>query len=405
MTYLHQGLFAALALAISGCSRGTSPPTHAIQLMGQQVGVLTRTVEVSAGGRSVTSERAWKMAVDGAVVESSSRTDLQLDDRDRLVSYARSGDFGSARQAGFPGAVFILEEARGPLSRAASGDEVVLSVLDPTSLGVVPATLLPGEGDVRFRLPHTHGLLRVDDNGEWTELRQGPVRVVAGPVETVDEPPDVAELLGRPSAVIERPRRARVLRVRTGGEELTIEAPLRDEIPRPPVVDRSDERARWRKAEPGIEVGSPELRAIVEPLAAVAPDRRTLVEALVPEVAARLSSAPEPGLPSALGALAQGSGNCNDHAVLFVALARTAGVPARRIAGLVYLDEPAPGFYPHEWAEVWMDEPVGWVPVDPAFEQRIADAARIPLVTGGQAPLWTVLDQLGTRSVEIVEVR
>ncbi len=405
MTTTRIALLAAFTLGTPACRSSSPAPTHGIQLMGEQVGVLTVVSTATDSGRTVTSDRAWKMTVDGAVVESASHSELVLDDRDRLISYARSGDFGSARQAGFAGAVFALEEARGPLKRAAAGEEAVLNVLDTTSLSVVPATLVGSDGEVRYTLPHTSGALRVDAQGQWTEIRQGPVRIVRGDVREVDSPPDIARLLGRPSEPIERPRGVRFLALDTPAGRVTVESPLRDEIGRPPVREADPAHQRWLAAEPGIEVGSDELVAIVGPLARVAPDRRALVEALVPEVAKRLSSAPEPGLPSALGALARGSGNCNDHAALFVALARTAGVPARRVAGLLYLDQPAPGFYPHEWAEVWMGDPVGWVPVDPAFEQVIADAARVPLATSGQAPLWTVLDRLGNWSAQIVEVR
>ena len=54
-----------------------------------------------------------------------------------------------------------------------------------------------------------------------------------------------------------------------------------------------------------------------------------------------------------------GAGDCNEHTVLFVALARALGLPARTAVGLVYLDG---SFYYHAWPEVWLGE---WVAVDP----------------------------------------
>lgn len=51
-------------------------------------------------------------------------------------------------------------------------------------------------------------------------------------------------------------------------------------------------------------------------------------------------------------------GHCWDFSDLFVTLARSAGVPARQVAGWLY------GTSGHVWAE-WYDPRRGWVPVDP----------------------------------------
>ena len=90
------------------------------------------------------------------------------------------------------------------------------------------------------------------------------------------------------------------------------------------------------------------------------------------------SSAPT-AAPSALETLQTRLGDSNEHAVLFVALARASGIPARTAAGLVYLGGD---FYYHAWAEIFLN---GWVPVDPTFGQFPADAAHIQLSRGGLA--------------------
>ncbi|MBM3290217.1 MAG: transglutaminase domain-containing protein, partial [Candidatus Hydrogenedentes bacterium] len=58
-------------------------------------------------------------------------------------------------------------------------------------------------------------------------------------------------------------------------------------------------------------------------------------------------------LTNALEVLDSLEGDCTEHSVLFVALARAAGLPAREVAGLIYMDGGKPGFYFHEWAKVW----------------------------------------------------
>lgn len=69
-------------------------------------------------------------------------------------------------------------------------------------------------------------------------------------------------------------------------------------------------------------------------------------------------------------------GDCTEHSVLFIALARAAGVPARMVLGLAYMNDPerGPSFVMHQWAEAFAG---GWIPVDPSFGSTPADAARI----------------------------
>ena len=74
----------------------------------------------------------------------------------------------------------------------------------------------------------------------------------------------------------------------------------------------------------------------------------------------------EPGVTevttTAAHALETGRGVCQDHAHLFIACCRAAGVPARYVSGYVDPghDEPAAS---HAWAEAWI-EGAGWVDVD-----------------------------------------
>jgi len=65
---------------------------------------------------------------------------------------------------------------------------------------------------------------------------------------------------------------------------------------------------------------------------------------------------------TAAQALAIGRGVCQDHAHLFIACCRAAGVPARYVSGYV---DPGPGepAASHAWADVWI-EGEGWVSID-----------------------------------------
>ena len=83
-------------------------------------------------------------------------------------------------------------------------------------------------------------------------------------------------------------------------------------------------------------------------------------------------------IPNALQVLETRAGDCNEHAVLFAALARAVGLPARVVAGVVYADG---AFLYHAWDEVWLGS--GWLSVDPTFDQMPVDATHVKLVEGG----------------------
>jgi hypothetical protein len=61
--------------------------------------------------------------------------------------------------------------------------------------------------------------------------------------------------------------------------------------------------------------------------------------------------------------LERGHAECYAYSVLFTALCRAAGVPARQIWGL-YMKPDGTGFASHNWCEVYIVGP-GWVPIDP----------------------------------------
>jgi transglutaminase-like putative cysteine protease len=67
---------------------------------------------------------------------------------------------------------------------------------------------------------------------------------------------------------------------------------------------------------------------------------------------------------TAATALAQGAGVCQDHAHLFIAAARTMGVPARYVAGYLLAGPEGDELHEtHAWAEAFV-EGLGWVGFD-----------------------------------------
>lgn len=94
-------------------------------------------------------------------------------------------------------------------------------------------------------------------------------------------------------------------------------------------------------------------------------------------------------------------GDCTEHAALFVTLARAAGIPAREVGGLLWVEELG-AFGGHAWAEVALDG--RWVPVDPTWGQVPADPAHIRLADAPHLEA-AALSALRSGGVVVLEAR
>ena len=102
------------------------------------------------------------------------------------------------------------------------------------------------------------------------------------------------------------------------------------------------------------------------------------------------------GVPSALRTLHRGAGDCNEHAHLYVALSRAAGIPARVAAGLAFVGGK---FYYHAWPEVFLQQ---WVAVDPTFGQFPADASHLRFTVGGLGRQAELLRLMGALQIVVL---
>jgi Transglutaminase-like superfamily len=128
------------------------------------------------------------------------------------------------------------------------------------------------------------------------------------------------------------------------------------------------------------------------------PWRRSLL--IYEWVFSRLDKEPVVSIPSALEVLEQKRGDCNEHTVLFTALARAAAIPTRIAIGVVWSDE-LEGFYYHAWPEVHVGD---WIPVDPTLGQPVADATHVKLLSGGIETWPRLLPFLGKLEIEVLDV-
>ena len=354
-----------LLLLLLGCSDDPLAAPDGVRswseivLGGTRVGVVSRVQTAPSGRRVSWREARYLWQRDGNQTLSVHTSSVQLGARGQAVS-------AMARERGLPvrrwsGQAWVARDA------AVSGElptgEVTL--LDPSALTVRSTTVARTvDGWTWTAGAGASVTLKTRPDGPW--LAWGGLQI-----RPIDQEPDplvpieVSTLLRRPSPPLDRARSAMRASFRVGTETVQVNRPLWLEIPA-----REGQR----------------------------------LMALVSEVRSRLSWAPTPGSVGAMGALASGAGDCNEFAELFVGLARERGLRARPVSGLVYTapEDLGPGLDLHAWAEVWV-EPVGWVAVDPALDQRVADATHLPLARG--ATIEAALAELGTGvDIAILEV-
>jgi len=96
-----------------------------------------------------------------------------------------------------------------------------------------------------------------------------------------------------------------------------------------------------------------------------------------------------PVISNALDTLKTRRGDCGEHAALFVALCRAAGIPAREVAGLAYTETGGGILGGHAWAEIYAGGK--WYTFDPTFGQANADPLHIKVAEGGMSGMGGML--------------
>jgi hypothetical protein len=105
---------------------------------------------------------------------------------------------------------------------------------------------------------------------------------------------------------------------------------------------------------------------------------------------------------TALSVLRAGEGECQSHANLYTALARSQKIPTRIVTGLVYTEDV--GFLYHAWAESFVNG--SWVSVDPTLDQIPADATHIKIASGESGKdMSSLLKMVGKVKIKVLEFK
>ncbi|MCX8066014.1 MAG: transglutaminase-like domain-containing protein [Candidatus Hydrogenedentes bacterium] len=151
---------------------------------------------------------------------------------------------------------------------------------------------------------------------------------------------------------------------------------------------------------PLIPVEHPKIKQLAEEIVGDETDPWVKSKKIFDWVYKNIKKQPSFNLPSALAVLESRYGDCNEHAVLFTALARAVGIPTQICIGLVWSGE-LEAFGYHAWVEVFCGD---WIPMDPTLGQEIADATHIKLIEGN-IEQWTRLAlYINQVQVEVISI-
>ena len=260
--------------------------------------------------------------------------------------------------------------------------------------GRVVVSSIAGAGDQGFAIERAAFEIVYENFKHRDTARVARASAAPGPGEIVPVTALVAGLRSDP------PERAR-LRLRRNGRD-TLEIVQVAELPAHAALYRLPSRdtalARWLAPEPLIQSHDPRIAAQARRIIDRERSPARVAELLTHWVHGTLRrTIPQAGsVPSAEKVLETARGDCNEAATLFVALARSTGLPARTVAGLIYMNGR---FYYHAWAQVYLTD---WVAVDPTFDQFPADAAHVPIAIGGLARQVELVPLIGRLKLEVL---
>jgi transglutaminase-like putative cysteine protease len=155
--------------------------------------------------------------------------------------------------------------------------------------------------------------------------------------------------------------------------------------------------ASFLQPTPYSQSDNPSLRALAAEIIDGERDAGKAALLLKDWVYRNIAKQPTVSIPNALEVLRTRKGDCNEHTVLFNALARAVGIPAKTVVGVVYLRG---AFYYHAWSEVWLGS---WISLDSVFNQFPADVTHIKFLEGDIDRQIDILRLIGNLKIEVLD--
>lgn len=153
----------------------------------------------------------------------------------------------------------------------------------------------------------------------------------------------------------------------------------------------------FRRPSRYVQSDNDEIIKLAESIVGGETDPAVQVRLLASWVYRNLEKRPVLGLPDALTTLKNKKGDCNEHASLFAALARSLGINTAIATGVTLQNE---AFYYHAWNEVCLDG--GWYSLDTTTNQLPADIFHIRFGRGDMDEQLKIGGLLGKLKIEIL---
>jgi len=364
---------------------------------GRVIGDLLSVDTDSGGGRGrIEIPAAGGIRPVAALADALARTELAPGTRYELDV------FDPAAMARVP----VIAEIIGPEPIDVMGEPVSATRITLNFRGMIQTAWIGPNGD----LLRERGLLGMRLEKSSREQALTPLGREAGP--------DLAEAAAiAPDRPIDAPQERELLRLRlngplpeglhlNGGRQSMAEGVLTIRRESLTELEATTDAPRFKalervylKAEPFIQSDHEKIRAVVRAVLGDEPQTAPLEKArrLMDWIQANIQKRPVLSMPDALATLENRMGDCNEHAMLFAALARAAGIPARVEAGLVYMQGR---FYYHAWNLLFLGR---WVTADALFNQIPADVTHVRLVTGSMQQQFDLLGVMGQLRIEVLD--
>jgi transglutaminase-like putative cysteine protease len=184
-----------------------------------------------------------------------------------------------------------------------------------------------------------------------------------------------------------------------GKDAINLEV-LRDHRVKKAEPLKKEQIARYTRSTPRIQCDHEAIREQAKKIVGDEMDPLKAVKLLEAWVYKTLEKSYRDNADTALQILDQKAGDCTEHSLLFVALARSLGIPAREVGGVAYVKVSKPLFGWHAWAEI--HDGHQWVSIDPTWNEVYVDGTHIKLSEGSDDMAWA--NVAGKMKVKVVKV-
>ncbi|MCP3164676.1 transglutaminase-like domain-containing protein [Myxococcus qinghaiensis] len=331
-----------------------------------------------------------------------------------------------------------VDQARVALARKAKVDGFVLDGMDLETYGLT-TTVEPAEqrtvNGVKVKLGKASSISQkekvpvvsyVTQRGEMVLVDFGQTMQARKETEAVAKRMDLVEVFGLTRVVLPKPlpESARAVpgsvklvvtglpekfRVETyrqkfvarpdGSVDVTLQAAAPSATARKPRPVADPEGGKNLKSDLIVESDAPAIREQSKKIVGDEKDAYRAAQKVNTWVATHLEKDYGASADRATDVLRQKRGDCTEHSLLSVALLRAAGIPARRVDGVIYMvnQDGVPALYWHEWVEAFVGE---WTQLDPTFNQPVADATHFAFGYEGNAEITPLIGTLKVTEVK-----